>query len=168
MTTVVLIISLAYLYLVDGVSFGAGQIATVYGFLALSCLAFASLSAFVVSFVRTAGAYSALSTIVGTILGFLAGAYIPVGALPDGVRTVINALPFMQASIPVRQEMTADSLQAMAGDQPGAVVELQEIFGITASMGDWTITNSYVVLVLSVMTVVFTLLAAVQIRRRIA
>ena len=168
MTTVVLIISLVYLYLVDGVSFDPGQIATVYGFLALSCLAFAALSAFVVSFVRTAGAYSALSTIVGTILGFLAGAYIPVGALPEGVRTVINALPFMQASVPVRQEMTADSLQAMAGDQPGAVAELQEVFGITASMGDWEITNGYVVVVLSVMTVVFTLLAAVQIRRRIA
>lgn len=168
MTTVVLIISLTYLYLVDGVSFDPGQIATVYGFLALSCLAFASLSAFVVSFVRTAGAYSALSTIVGTILGFLAGAYIPVGALPDGVRTVISALPFMQASVPVRQEMTADSLQAMAGDQPGAVAELQEVFGITATMGDWTISNTYVVLVLAAMTVVFTLLAAVRIRRRIA
>ncbi|WP_104053271.1 MULTISPECIES: ABC transporter permease [unclassified Arthrobacter] len=167
MTTVVLIISLAYLYLVDGISFDAGQIATVYGFLALSCVAFAALSAFAVSFVRTSGAYSALSTIVGTILGFLAGAYIPVGALPEGVRTVVNALPFMQAAVPLRQEMTADSLQVLALDQPEAVIELQELFGITASVGDWTVTNAYVVFVLAAMTVVFTLLAAVQIRRRI-
>ena len=168
MTTVVLIISLAYLFLVDDVSFRPGEIATVYGFLALSCVAFAALSAFVVSFVRTAGAYSALSTIVGTILGFLAGAYIPVGALPDGVRTVINALPFMQASVPVRQEMTADSLQAMAGSQPGAVDAMQEVYGITASVGDWAITNAYVLFILAAMTVVFTLLAALRIRRRIA
>lgn len=168
MTTVVLIVSLAYLFLVDDVSFRPGEIATVYGFLALSCVAFAALSAFVVSFVRTAGAYSALSTIVGTILGFLAGAYIPVGALPDGVRTVINALPFMQASVPVRQEMTADSLQAMAGSQPGAVDAMQEVYGITASVGDWAITNAYVLFILAAMTVVFTLLAALRIRRRIA
>lgn len=168
MTTVMLIISLAYLYLVDGISFSAGQIATVYGFLALSCLAFAALSSFAVSFVRTAGAYSALSTIVGTILGFLAGAYIPVGALPEGVRTVVSALPFMQAALPIRQEMTADSLQVLAADQPAAATELEEIFGITASVGDWTVTNTYVVFILAAMTVVFTLLAAVQIRRRIA
>ncbi|MDN3480581.1 ABC transporter permease [Arthrobacter sp. APC 3897] len=168
MTTVVLIISLAYLYLVDGISFSAGQIATVYGFLALSCLAFAALSSFAVSFVRTAGAYSALSTIVGTILGFLAGAYIPVGALPEGVRTVVSALPFMQAALPIRQEMTADSLQVLAADQPAAATELEEIFGITASVGDWAVTNTYVVFILAAMTVVFTLLAAVQIRRRIA
>ncbi|WP_104102164.1 ABC transporter permease [Arthrobacter sp. 08Y14] len=167
MTTVMLIISLVYLYLVDGISFSAGQIATVYGFLALSCLAFAALSSFAVSFVRTAGAYSALSTIVGTILGFLAGAYIPVGALPEGVRTVVSALPFMQAALPIRQEMTADSLQVLAADQPAAATELREVFGITASVGDWTVTNPYVVFILVAMTVVFTLLAAVQIRRRI-
>ncbi len=167
MTTVVLIISLAYLYLVDGVRFDAGAIAAVYGFLVLSCVAFAALSAFAVSFVRTAGAYSALSTIVGTILGFLAGSYIPVGALPEGVRNVVTALPFMQSALPIRQEMTADSLQILAQDQPEAVTELEELFGITASIGDWTVTNTYVVIILAAMTVVFTLLAAVQIRRRI-
>lgn len=168
MTTVVLAISLAYLYLLDGVSFDVGQIAVVYGFLALSCLAFAALSAFVVSMVRTAGAYSALSTIVGTILGFLAGAYIPVGALPEGVRTVISAMPFMQAFLPIRQEMTADSLQTMTGGEPEAVSDLESLFGITAAVGDWTVSNTYVLLILAAMTVVFTLLAAVQIRRRIS
>lgn len=167
MTTVVLIVSLAYLYLVDGISYTAAGIAEIYGFLALSCLAFASLSAFAVSFVRTAGAYSALSTIVGTILGFLAGAYIPVGALPDGVRTVVNALPFMQAAVPIRQEMTGDALEAMAGGQPGAVEEIQGIFGITASVGGREITGVFVVGVLCAMLVAFTLLAAVRIRRRI-
>lgn len=55
MTTLVLIISLVYLNLVDGVSFGVSQIGVIYGYLALSCLAFAALSAFVVSFVRTPG-----------------------------------------------------------------------------------------------------------------
>ncbi|MCC9197157.1 ABC transporter permease [Arthrobacter sp. zg-Y820] len=168
MTTTVLIISLAYLYLVDGVSFDAGQIATIYGFVALSCVAFASLSALAVSFVRTPGAYSALSTIAGTVLGFVAGAYIPVGAMPNGVQTVINALPFMQGSVPIRQEMTAESLNAMAGGQQEAVTELQEIYGITASVGDWAVTNTYVVLILAVMTVVFTVLASLRIRSRIA
>jgi len=167
MTTLVLIVSLAYLYLVDGVSYAPRSVAVIYGFLALSCLAFAALSAFAVSFVRTAGAYSALSTIVGTILGFLAGAYIPVGALPEGVRTVVNALPFMQASVPVRQQMTADSLEAMAGGTPGAVEDLQEVFGITASVGGREITGAFVVAVLCAMIVVFTLLAAVRIRHRI-
>lgn len=167
MTTVVFAVSLAYLYLVDGVVFGPGRIAVIYGYLALSCLAFAALSAFAVTFVRTAGAYSALSTIVGTILGFLAGAYIPVGALPDGVRTVVTALPFMQASVPVRQQMTDESLMDMAGDQPEAVAELQDLFGITASVGEFTVTGPWVAAVLVAMTALFTVLAALRIRYRI-
>ncbi|WP_066303176.1 ABC transporter permease [Arthrobacter luteolus] len=167
MTALVLIVSLVYLYTVSGVSLGAGQLLRMSGYLVLSCVAFAALSAFVVSFIRTAGAYSALSTIVGTVLGFLAGSYIPVGNFPEGVRTFVSALPFMQSSMLLRQEMTADTLPAMTGDQPAATAELQEVFGITAQVGDWQVGTGYVLFSLAAMAVIFTLLATVRIRRRI-
>lgn len=81
---------------------------------------------------------------------------------------MINALPFMQAAVPVRQEMTADSLNTMTGGNQEAIDDLHELFGITASVGDWDVTNAYVVFILAAMTVVFALLAAVRISRRIA
>ena len=166
MTTVVFAVSLAYLALVDGVSLTAGQLARTYGYLVLSCIAFGALSAFVVTFVRTPGSFAALSTLVGTILGFAAGSYIPVGAFPEGVRNFVSALPFMQASMVVRREMTEGPLAAVT-DQPEAVEEVQRLFGITAHVGHWEVPPGYVLLVLAAMAVVFTALAAVRIRSRI-
>ena len=166
MTTVVFAVSLAYLALLDGVTLTAGQVARTYGYLVLSCAAFGALSSFIVSFVRTPGSFAALSTLVGTILGFAAGSYIPVGAFPEGVRNFVSALPFMQASMVVRQEMTEGPMASVT-DQPEAVAEVERLFGITAYVGDWLVPVGYVVFVLVAMLVVFTALAAVRIRSRI-
>lgn len=167
MTLFVLVVSLLYLFLVDGLVLTAAQLALTVGYLALSCAAYAALSAFVVSFVRTTGAFSALSTIVGTVLGFLCGAYIPVGSLPEGVANVINALPFAQSSMIVRQQFTDTALNDLAGDQAQAADGLRDAYGISASVGDWDVTVGYVVAVLAAMAVVFTTLAALRIRSRI-
>ncbi|MEO8093596.1 MAG: ABC transporter permease [Pseudolysinimonas sp.] len=167
MTLIVLVVSVTYLFFVDGLVLTAGQLALTVAYLALSCAAYAALSAFVTSFVRTHGAFSALSTIVGTMLGFVSGAYIPVGELPEGVATVINALPFAQSSMIVRQQFTELSLTQLVGDQPQAIHGMREAYGITASVGDWDVTVGYVVAVLVAMAVVFTTLAALRIRSRI-
>ncbi|MER1997642.1 MAG: ABC transporter permease [Arthrobacter sp.] len=167
MTALVLVVSLVYLFVVSGVTIALVPLLKICGYLALACFAFSALSAFAVSFIRTAGAYSALSTIVGTVLGFIAGSYIPVGNFPEGVREFVSALPFLQSSMLVRQEMTAETLPAMTGDQPAAIEELQSVFGITAQVGDWQVGTGYVILVLTAMTVVFTLVAAVRIRGRV-
>ncbi|MDK1326570.1 ABC transporter permease [Arthrobacter sp. zg-Y1143] len=166
MTTVVFAVSLAYLGLVDGVVLAVGQVARSYGYLVLSCVAFGALSCFVVTFVRTPGSFAALSTLVGTILGFAAGSYIPVGAFPEGVRNFVSALPFMQASMVVRQEMTEGPMGAVT-DQPGAIAEVERLFGITAYVGDWAVPTGYVLFVLAAMVVVFSVLAALRIRSRI-
>lgn len=167
MTALVLLVSLAYLFVVSGVTIAFVSLLKICGYLALACFAFSALSAFAVSFIRTAGAYSALSTIVGTVLGFIAGSYIPVGNFPEGVRQFVSALPFLQSSMLVRQEMTAETLPAMTGDQPAAIEELQGVFGITAQVGDWHVGTGYVIFVLVAMTVVFTLVAAIRIRGRV-
>ncbi|MBF4994357.1 ABC transporter permease [Arthrobacter gandavensis] len=167
MTALVLVVSLVYLFVVSGVTLAAVPLLKICGYLTLACFAFSALSAFAVSFIRTPGAYSALSTIVGTVLGFIAGSYIPVGNFPEGVRQFVSALPFLQSSMLVRQEMTAETLPAMTGDQPAAIEELQGVFGITAQVGDWQVGACYVVFVLLAMTVVFTLAAAIRIRGRV-
>lgn len=167
MTMFVLIASVAYLFFVDGLVLTAQQLLLTVAYLVLSCAAYAALSALVVSFVKTQGAFSALSTIVGTVLGFLCGAYIPVGSLPEGVANVINALPFGQSSMLIRQQFTSTALNEMTGSQAGAVEGISEAYGITASVGDWDVTVAYVIVVLAAMAVVFTTLAALRIRSRI-
>lgn len=168
MTVLVLIVSLVYLFAVDGVVIGIPQIATTLGWIALACLAFAALWAFVASFIRTTGAFSALATIVGTVIGFLAGAFIAVGLFPAAVRNVVNALPFAQTAMLMRRELTADSLSTLVGGQQEAIDALSEYYGITAFVGDREVTVPVVVAILIGCAVAFTALAAWRIRARIA
>ena len=127
----------------------------------------AALWAFVASFIRTTGAFSGLATIVGTVVGFLAGAFIAVGLFPEAVRNTINALPFAQSAMLMRREFTAETLATLVGDQPEAIAGLSAFYGITLFVGDWEVTVPTVIVVLTACTVVFAALAALRIRARI-
>lgn len=168
MTTIVLAVSLAYLYFVDGVALDVFAILRTVGWIALACVAFAALWSFVASFIRTTGAFSALATIVGTVIGFLAGAFIAVGLFPDAVRNVVNALPFAQAAMLVRREFTADTLSNLVGGQQDAIDTLDAYYGIATFVGDVEVTVPAVVAILATCAIVFTALAAWRIRARIA
>ncbi|MBE7956389.1 ABC transporter permease [Microbacterium oxydans] len=165
MTGILLAFGLLSLFFVNGVIAAPASLLRVIGYIVLVSCAFAALSAFVVSFVATPGAFAALSTIVGTILGFLAGAYIPVGSLPEAVRATVNALPFAQSSMLLRQEFTASTLGAVAGEQD-AIAGLRDYFGVDIAIGELQITAAHVLVLLSAMTVVFATLAAARIRSR--
>lgn len=167
MTLVVFALSALYLLIADGLLLTFAQVAIIVGEIALSCLGFAALAAFVISFVHSQGAFSALATIVGTVLGFIGGAYIPIGLFPESVRSVINALPFGQMITLIRQQLASDTLAALTAGAPGAEDSLRAYYGMTATVGDWQVPMGYVLGLLVAMAVVFTSLAALRIRGRL-
>ena len=168
MTTLVLVVSLGYLLFVDGVVIGIPEIGRTLGWITLACVAFAALWALIASFIRTTGAFAALSTIVGTVIGFLAGAFIAVGLFPEAVRNVVNALPFAQSAMLLRREFTAETLSTLVGGQQEAIDALRMYYGVTALIGDWEVSVPFVVTLLLLLAIAFTALAAWRIRARIA
>lgn len=167
MTMIIVIIGQLYMLTQGDQAMSLPQTAHVFGLVALSSAAFASLSTFIVTFLKSAGAFAALSTVVGTMVGFLAGAYIPVGTLPDEVVRVLNVLPFAQSAMLLRRPYTAHALDAMTADQPQAVNSVENFYGLTASVGDWDISPGFAIVVLVVLLVVFAGLGAWQLRRKI-
>ena len=167
LTAIVLAISVGYLGLVDGLWLSAGQVLTSFGIAVLAVAAFAALWGFVISFVRTTGAFSALSTIIGTVTGFVAGAYLAMGLIPETVRDVMSALPFAQAAMLLRQEFAADALEDLVGAVPGQVEEISRFYGLTLDVGDWTVPAWFALAVLAAMALVFAIAASVRIRSRI-
>lgn len=163
----VLTASILYLGLVRGAWLPPDEALRAAGIVALSSIAFAGVWSFVASFVRTTGAFSALSAIVGTLMGFIAGAYLPIGLLPTAVGDTLNALPFAQSGVLLRQAFTSETLPAMTGGVAQADDAMSRYYGIDAYVGDWQVPVWYIVAVLAVMLVVFTALSAVRIRARI-
>lgn len=167
-TFTVLAVSLAYLALADGILLSLDAVVRAAGIIVLTAAAFAAISAFVTTFVTSPGAYSALSTIVGTTLGFLTGAYIPVGSFPTAVQAVISGLPFAQASMLMRQQLADGTLDSLASTAPGSREPLREYFGLDASIWGWGIAAPFVLASLVGLTVLFASLGALRIHRRVA
>lgn len=167
LSLVVLAISTLYLGFVRGTWLTVPALGRIVGIVVLCCIAFTSISALIVSFVRTSGAFSGLATIVGTVLGFIAAAYIPIGAFPDAVASVVAALPFAQAGMLLRREFTAETLATITADAPGAEDTLRPFYGIDLTVGDWAVPAWFVVALMLGITVICTVLSAVRIRRRI-
>lgn len=167
MTFAVLAVSLMYLWVIDGVVLSPGAVLRATGIVVVTAAAFSALSAFVTSFVASPGAYAALSTIIGTVLGFLTGAYIPVGSYPEPVQAVVGILPFAQASMLMRQELAADTLGRLVAEVPDATGPLRAYYGMDATVGDWPVTAPLVIAALIVLAVVFAGLGALRIRGRV-
>ncbi len=62
----------------------------------LSTTLFSSLFFYVVTFIKTANSHGTLSTLVGTLIGFLAGLYVVVGSLPTATRYIMALFPTLQ------------------------------------------------------------------------
>jgi multidrug/hemolysin transport system permease protein len=166
MATIILAVGVGILMALHSTNlFTWGGIAQSFGLILLLSLAFAAVSAFLLTFVGSSSAYTASSTIVGTVLGFLAGAYLPVGLLTTPVANVINVLPFSPAAMLLREPLVGPSLDALAGGVPQAVTEIEEYYGFTLLIGDVAIEPMWVIVGLVLLAVVFAALGALRIGR---
>ncbi|GAA1468667.1 ABC transporter permease [Microbacterium thalassium] len=166
MSLIVFAVALLYLGILRDAWMPVDAILRSLGIVVLSCVSFTSLAALLASFVRTSGAFSGLATIVGTVLGFIAAAYLPMGLLPGGVASGLSALPFAQAGMLLRREFAADNLSVIVADAPGAEETLRTFFGLDLTIGDWAVPDWFVVVVLLVVAVVCAVLSALRIRAR--
>ena len=167
MTAVVVALSQLYRVVRGTALMSSSELLVTAGYVVVSAAAFSALSAFVVTFLRSNSAFSATSTIVGTIIGFLAGAYIPIGTFPSGVVNVLSVLPFAQSAMLIRQPFTASEVDALTGGQSQAVSAINQFYGISLSVADFSVTDAVALAALALLVVVFVLLSAHRLGRRI-
>ncbi|MFO7689294.1 MAG: ABC transporter permease [Cryobacterium sp.] len=163
MSVVVLAIGQLYLVLTGYPPATAWQLLQTLAAIVLLSLTFSGMSAFVVTFVKSTGAFGALSTVVGTVVGFLAGAYLPLGLLSATVVNTLNVLPFSQAAMLVRLPLTENSVSELTGGNAEAGRVLNEYFGMTLLVNDAVVSPLLSVMVLLALLVLFTGSASLRI-----
>jgi multidrug/hemolysin transport system permease protein len=60
---------------------------------------------YIVSWFKSINAFSTASSIVGTLIGFITGIYIPIGSVPEAVQMVIKIFPPSHAAVLFRSVM---------------------------------------------------------------
>lgn len=131
----------------------------VLGCSLLSITASSIMLYFFMSFFKSATSFSNVTTIIGTLSGFLMGIYVPVGALPSFLQTIISYFPPSHSAALFRNLMMEDVLRKTFSTLPDtALPAFQKQFGLTFSYGSYTSTLFFHILLLLTMGMVFLLL----------
>lgn len=167
MSTVLLLVGALLMLLLYGSFPGASELLRAFALIVLMSIAFAALSSFVLTFIGSTGAYTGLSTIVGTLLGFLAGAYLPVGLLSSGISSTINALPFSWAAMLLREPLAGQALDDISHGVDQARDAIADYYGFTLSIGDTVLEPLWAIVGLGAVAVIFTVLGSWRIGKTI-
>lgn len=162
-----LVLSEIYIVISGGSLLSVLSLLKAVGLIVLNVISSSSMLFFMMTFVRTLGGFGALSTILGTMIGFLTGIYMPVGILPQGVQTVIRCVPFSHSAALMRQVFTQEPLsQVFAGAPQEAVKEYMLTFGIKMTIAGHEVKPLLVVAILAGTGLIFFALSALRMRLR--
>lgn len=138
----------------------------VLGLILLSTFSSSSMVLFVASFIKSSNAFATASTILGTLIGFLTGVYIPVGNLPEGVQMVIKFFPPSHAGALFRQVMMEEPVATSFAGMPEYAKEIYDVMGVTFSYGDMVATPALHLAVLAASAALFFVLSLIVLSRK--
>lgn len=132
-----------YLVATGGQWLSIGMLLKVIGILLLSVSLASVLNLFLSQFIRTQKAFSTLNTIVGTLIGFLCGVYVPLGIVPSFAQNIIMYFPVSHTTVLLRDTIMQDSLHTVFKDVSSQYAEAYKLnYGVMYEMNGHLI-NSF-------------------------
>jgi len=132
-----LLLAESYIIITGGIFLTLTDHLILTGYLFIVVLFSASLMFLLAQFVHSKSAYSGLSTVTGTLVGFLAAIYVPFGSLPEMAGNVLKMIPLFTATSLFRDLLTKDIMNAtFSGMNVEVVKEYKEYMGITIYRGN--------------------------------
>lgn len=133
----------------------------------LSVLCANSMVFLLTAFSKSREAFSAFSSVVGALIGFLMGVYVPIGQLPASAQWLIRLFPMSHAASMYRQLLSDYEMQNLFANAPAeALGELREFFGVVFVYMDFVSSFWISALWLIISTVIFFAASMVIMTRR--
>lgn len=167
MCLVTLVLCELYILSNGGTLLGGMALLKVLGLILLSTFSNTALVLFFVSFFKSNNAFATASTIIGTVIGFLTGIYLPIGQLPNAVQWVIRVFPPSHSAVLIRQVVMAEPLAASFAGVPAEYMDsFKEMMGVTFKFGDTTVTPLMSIAILVVSGLIFLGLSILNLSRK--
>lgn len=139
----------------------------VFGVILLSSFASSAMVCFIISFLRTNNSYTMISILLGTLIGFLVGSYVTIGALPEGVQWAVKCFPCAHAAALYRQLLMDSFMNSQFSSlSESALAEFKESVGVVFVYGDKTASAWVSAAVLLITGIVFYFLAILNMNRK--
>lgn len=165
----VITLILAELYIVSGGGelLDAGAMLKTLGMIVFSTIANTSMVLLIVSFFKSANAYATACTVIGTLIGFLTGIYMPVGNLPEGVQWVVKCFPPSHSALLFRRIMMESPVSQSFSGAPEEVTDgFMHQMGVVFDFGGTDASPWVSVAVLAVSAAVFYALSVYVMSRK--
>lgn len=167
MSVVALILAEIYILANGGELLTGTKMLQVLALILLSSLASTSILFFLASFFKSLNAFSTASTVIGTLIGFLTGIYLPVGVLPEAIQYVVKIFPISHAAVLFRQILMEAPLQEAFAQAPAeSLAEFKTMMGVTFRFGDTLLSPHGSILVLLVTAGLFYGLSILNLSRK--
>ena len=110
MTLFTFVLGEIYIVLFGGHFLSLAGILKVLGVIILSVSASSAMVFFMVSTIKSPNAFGTLSTVIGSLIGFLAGIYVPIGNLPEAIQQLVKIVPVSHGAAALRQVMMQEAI----------------------------------------------------------
>lgn len=162
-----LAISQVFLYFTDSTVFTWEQIIKMIAIIIGNVFVYSSMLFLLAVFVHSLNAWSALGTLLGTLVGFIGAIYIPMGVLPESVQSVLKYLPILHGVSLMRKVCTEIALNNTFVGLPSDVsAEYQRYMGITVEYDNHFASAGFQITFLLLCGIIALILSGILMKKR--
>lgn len=126
-----------------------------------------SIALFLTTLFRSINAYTTANIVLGTLIGFLTGIYLPIGSYPEGVQWIVKLFPVSHGALIFRNIMMEPVMdKAFEGVPVSVVKEIKESLGIVYMFGDKEITVAFSLGIMAAVAIIFFAAACMNLSRK--
>jgi multidrug/hemolysin transport system permease protein len=145
LTLIMFFLAFFYLGLFLGSWYGFFQTLKIVGVLILYVIISSPIMIFIISFVKSINAFGAVSSMVGTLIGFLSGIYIPLTVLDPFTQNIAGLMPFSHMTYYLRKLLIGDFYNDIPVEVlEGAGISQVKLFGANVPTA-WALIVSLIV-----------------------
>lgn len=164
MSVIVLAAAEIYVTANGGELMSLHNIARTLGVILLNTFMNTSIALFFVSLFQSINAYTTANIVLGTLIGFLTGIYLPIGSYPEGVQWVVKLFPVSHGALIFRNIMMEPVMEeAFKGIPASVVTQVKEDLGILYFFGNTEVSIAASIGIMAAVAVVFFGLACLKI-----
>lgn len=128
----------------------------------------ATLILFCISlFFKNLNAYSLFNSILGTLIGFLAGILIPIGGLSSTFQTVVKVFPFSHSAAMFRKILMEEPIRIVfEWAEPDTIQNFRQTMGIDLMFNSNPIKDSASILYLLILGIVCLVISLVRLKQK--
>lgn len=167
MTFLALLAAEIYIVAEGGTVMGIEAFFKVAGVILLTAFMNTAIALFLVTLFRSLNAYTTANIVLGTLIGFLTGIYLPIGSYPPAVQWIVKLFPVSHAALLFRNIMMEPVMEtAFSGAPESVILEIKEDLGIIYVFGSHELTAEASLWIMAAIALVFFLLACFHMSKK--